>query len=162
MTPGRAADDLDTAVALGVRALREAAGLDWSARAAGLEWSRRDTAVHLAGDLTGFAAQLAARVSGGYLPLLVDAAPAAAPGALIDLVEAAGRLLGAAVRAARPGDRAWHPAYAADADGFASTPPPTATAAPRSATTSSPRGAARGTPPRRCGPCAPGPSPSRA
>ncbi|RPK33280.1 hypothetical protein EES37_31325 [Streptomyces sp. ADI91-18] len=119
MTPGRAADDLDTAVALGVRALREAAGLDWSARAAGLEWSRRDTAVHLAGDLTGFAAQLAARASGGYLPLLVDAAPAAAPGALIDLVEAAGRLLGAAVRAAGPGDRAWHPAGAADADGFA-------------------------------------------
>ncbi|GAA3069774.1 hypothetical protein GCM10020254_11940 [Streptomyces goshikiensis] len=27
------------------------------------------------------------------------------------------------MRAARPGDRAWHPAGAADADGFASTPP---------------------------------------
>ncbi|MFD9472430.1 hypothetical protein ACFWCD_25000, partial [Streptomyces goshikiensis] len=80
MTPGPAADDLDTAVSLGVRALREAAGLDWSARAAGLEWSRRDTAVHLAGDLTGFAAQLAARATDGYPPSRVDAAPAA-PGA---------------------------------------------------------------------------------
>ncbi|MCX4539609.1 GNAT family N-acetyltransferase [Streptomyces sp. NBC_01565] len=119
MNPGPGPHDLDAAVALSVRALREVAGLDWSAPAAGLEWSCRDTAVHLAGDLTGFAAQLAGRVSDSYLPFLVGVAPGTPPGGLIDLVEAGGRLLRAAVYAAGSGDRAWHPAGWAGADGFA-------------------------------------------
>ncbi|MER5727237.1 GNAT family N-acetyltransferase [Streptomyces sp. NPDC002138] len=110
---------LDRTVSEAVRALRAVAHLDWSVPAAGLEWSCRDTVVHLAGDLTGFAAQLAGRVTGGCLPLTVGAAPRTAPTGLADLVEASGRLLSAAVRDAGQDARAWHPAGPAGPDGFA-------------------------------------------
>ncbi|MER7507926.1 GNAT family N-acetyltransferase [Streptomyces lavendulae] len=119
MTGEDPAGGLAAAVSATVRALRAVAHLDWSAPAAGLEWSCRETAVHLAGDLTGFAAQLAGRVTGSYLPLAVGAAPGTPPGALVDLVGASGLLLAAAVRAARPDDRAWHPAGSAGPGGFA-------------------------------------------
>ncbi|THA56611.1 GNAT family N-acetyltransferase [Streptomyces sp. A1136] len=112
------AGDLTRTVAEAVGALREVADRDWSLPAAGLEWSCRDTAVHLTSDLTAFAAQLAGRAD-SWLPLTVGAAAEAAPDALIDLVEASGRLLAAAVFAADPQDRAWHRAGAAGADGFA-------------------------------------------
>ncbi|MET3985289.1 GNAT family N-acetyltransferase [Streptomyces sp. PvR034] len=118
MTP-MGPQDLDRAVSDAVRALRAVAHLDWSVPAAALEWSCRDTAVHLAGDLTGFAAQLAGRVTGAYLPLVVDAAPGTPPGGLVDLVEASGRLLSAAVLAAGEDVWAWHPAGPAGPDGFA-------------------------------------------
>ncbi|GLX34147.1 acetyltransferase [Streptomyces roseochromogenus] len=119
MTGEDPAGGLAAAVSATVRALRAVAHLDWSVPAAGLEWSCRETAVHLAGDLTGFAAQLAGRVTGSYLPLAVGAAPGTPPGALVDLVGASGLLLAAAVRAARPDDRAWHPAGSAGPGGFA-------------------------------------------
>ncbi|WP_330334239.1 GNAT family N-acetyltransferase [Streptomyces sp. NBC_00536] len=118
MTP-MGPQDLDRAVTEAVRALRALAGLDWEVPAAGLEWSCRETAVHLAGDLSGFAAQLAGRVADGWLPLVVGAAPETTPAGLADLVEAGGRLLSAAVRSARHDDRAWHPAGTAGPDGFA-------------------------------------------
>ncbi|MGW0392651.1 GNAT family N-acetyltransferase [Streptomyces sp. NPDC003042] len=111
--------DLTLALASAVRALRDAVRLDWSVPAAGLEWSCHDTAVHVADDLTGFAAQLAGRVAGSWLPMEVVAAPGTPPTALVGLVEASGRLLSAAVYAARQDDRAWHPAGVAGADGFA-------------------------------------------
>ncbi|MEV7725111.1 maleylpyruvate isomerase N-terminal domain-containing protein [Streptomyces sp. NPDC087917] len=112
-------DELERCVTSAAGALRAAGGLDWSLPAAGLDWSCRDTAVHLAGDLTGFAAQLAGRARDRYLPLTVGAAPGTPPDGLVDLVEAGGRLLVAAVRAARPQDRAWHPAGLADPGAFA-------------------------------------------
>ncbi|MCY0921439.1 MULTISPECIES: GNAT family N-acetyltransferase [unclassified Streptomyces] len=111
--------DLDHAVSDAVRALRGVAHLDWSAPAGGLEWSCHDTAVHLAGDLTGFAAQLAGRVTESWLPLRVTAAPDTSPSGVVDLVEASGRLLVAAVHTAGPDVRAWHPAGSAGPDGFA-------------------------------------------
>ncbi|MFE2252980.1 hypothetical protein ACFXC2_40650, partial [Streptomyces lavendulae] len=99
MTGEDPAGGLAAAVSATVRALRAVAHLDWSVPATGLEWSCRETAVHLAGDLTGFAAQLAGRVTGSYLPLAVGAAPGTPPGALVDLV--GGR--GGQVAAPRPG-----------------------------------------------------------
>ncbi|MEV6684758.1 GNAT family N-acetyltransferase [Streptomyces sp. NPDC051130] len=118
MTPFTARD-LTRTVGEAVAALREAADRDWSRPAAGLEWSCHDTAVHLAADLTAFAAQLAARAPASWLPIRLDVAPGTTPGPLTDLVEASGRVLAATVLAARPDDRAWHPAGAAGADGFA-------------------------------------------
>ncbi|MEU6890366.1 GNAT family N-acetyltransferase [Streptomyces sp. NPDC046557] len=113
------ADDLSRTVAEAVAALREVADRDWSRPAAEREWSCRDTAVRLAADLTAFAARPAGRVPASWLPLTVDTAPGTPPGALIDLVEASGRLLAATVLAAGAEDRARHPAGAAGADGFA-------------------------------------------
>ncbi|MFD9333398.1 GNAT family N-acetyltransferase [Streptomyces sp. NPDC060028] len=113
------AQDVDKAVSLTTQALRDVAHLDWSAPAAGLEWSCHDTAVHVAGDFTAYAAQLTGRATGAYVPFEITADPGTTPDGLVEIITATGGLLSAAVRAARPGDRAWHPYGTAGADGFA-------------------------------------------
>ncbi|MEV0411207.1 GNAT family N-acetyltransferase [Streptomyces sp. NPDC050448] len=110
---------VDKAVFLTAQALRGVSHLDWSAPAARLEWSCYDTAVHVGSDFTAYAAQLTGRATGGYVPFEISADPGTAPAGLIEIIEATGGLLSAAVAAARPGDRAWHPYGMAGADGFA-------------------------------------------
>ncbi|MFD5420536.1 GNAT family N-acetyltransferase [Streptomyces sp. NPDC127069] len=110
---------VDRSVSLTAEALRKVAHLDWSVPAAGLEWSCYDTAVHIAGDFTAYAAQLTGRATGAWVPFEISADPGTTPDGLIEIIEATGGLLSAAVAAARPGDRAWHPYGTAGADGFA-------------------------------------------
>ncbi|MFJ9645570.1 GNAT family N-acetyltransferase [Streptomyces sp. NPDC004244] len=109
---------MDRAVSLVTRALRDASHLDWTAPAAGLEWSCHDTAVHVVNDFTVYAARLTARAQG---PMEVEryTAPGAPPAEVLGAVAATGARLTAAVAAAAPGDRAWHPYGTADAEGFA-------------------------------------------
>lgn len=111
--------DIETAVSLTTRALRDVAHLDWSVPAAGLEWSCYDTAVHVAEDFTAYAAQLTGRATGAYVPLEIRAEDGTTPEGLIEMLVATGGFLSGAVAAARPGDRAWHPYGRAGADGFA-------------------------------------------
>ncbi|MFJ6793416.1 GNAT family N-acetyltransferase [Streptomyces sp. NPDC091268] len=113
------AQDVDKAVSLTTQALRDVAHLDWGVRAAGLDWSCYDTAVHVAGDFTAYAAQLTGRAKSSYVPFEITADPGTTPEGLVEVITATGGLLSAAVRAARPGDRAWHPYGSAGADGFA-------------------------------------------
>ncbi|MEV6955846.1 GNAT family protein [Streptomyces sp. NPDC051183] len=113
------AQDVDKAVSLTTQALRGVAHLDWGKQAAGLDWSCYDTAVHVAGDFAGYAAQLTGRATDSYVPFEITADPGTTPDGLIRIIGATGGLLSAAVRAARPGDRAWHPYGSAGADGFA-------------------------------------------
>ncbi|MEU8431620.1 GNAT family N-acetyltransferase [Streptomyces sp. NPDC029216] len=110
---------VDRAVSLTAQALRGVAHLDWSTPASGLEWSCYDTAVHIAGDFTAYAAQLTGRATSGYVPFEIAEDPGTTPDGVIEIVEATGGLLSAVVAVARPGDRAWHPYGMADADGFA-------------------------------------------
>ncbi|MFF4582022.1 GNAT family N-acetyltransferase [Streptomyces sp. NPDC001389] len=110
---------VDRSVSLTAQALRGVAHLDWSTPAAGLEWSCYDTAVHIAGDFTAYAAQLTGRATGAYVPFEISADPGTTPDGLIEVIEATGGLLSAVVAAARPEDRAWHPYGMAGADGFA-------------------------------------------
>ncbi|MFF4368400.1 GNAT family N-acetyltransferase [Streptomyces sp. NPDC001594] len=110
---------VDRAVSLTAEALRKVAHLDWSAPAAGLDWSCYDTAVHIAGDFTAYAAQLTGRAKGGYVPFEISADPGTTNEGLIEVIEATGGLLSAVVAVARPGDRAWHPYGMADGDRFA-------------------------------------------
>ncbi|MDN3296679.1 GNAT family N-acetyltransferase [Streptomyces ficellus] len=113
------ADDIDEAVALTARALRGVADRDWSGAAAGLEWSCYDTAVHIAGDFTGYAAQLTGRATDTYVPFEITPDPGTTPAGLIHVIEATGGLLSAAVRTTPDEVRAWHPYGMAGADGFA-------------------------------------------
>lgn len=87
--------------------------------AAGLEWSCYDTAVHIGSDFAAYAAQLTGRAAGAYVPFEISADPGTTPEGLIEIIEATGGLLSAAVAVARPGDRAWHPYGMAGGDGFA-------------------------------------------
>lgn len=111
--------DIDAAVSLTTRALRDVAHLDWTVPAAGLEWSCHDTAVHVTEDFTAYAAQLTVRARHGYVPLEIRAEEGTEPAGLVDMIEASGGFLSAAVALAGPDARAWHPYGRAGADGFA-------------------------------------------
>ncbi|KOY54247.1 GNAT family N-acetyltransferase [Streptomyces sp. XY332] len=112
-------DAVDRSVSLTAQALRGVAHLDWSAPAADLEWSCYDTAVHVASDFTGYATQLTGRSTSGYAPFDISADPGTTPTGLIQVIEATGGLLSAAVAVTDPGVRAWHPYGMAGPDGFA-------------------------------------------
>jgi len=92
--------------------------LDWQARAGSLEWSCWKTAAHVAQDFASYAGQVAARVTAGYLSFDLVIAPDAAPGEVLEVVSACGRLLSLAVAAAGAGPVAWHWGMS-DAAGFA-------------------------------------------
>ncbi|MCX5151942.1 GNAT family N-acetyltransferase [Streptomyces sp. NBC_00320] len=112
-------DAVDRSVSLTAQALRRVAELDWSAPAADLEWSCYDTAVHVASDFTGYATQLTGRSTSGYAPFDISADPGTTPTGLIQVIEATGGLLSAAVAVTGPEVRAWHPYGMAGPDGFA-------------------------------------------
>jgi uncharacterized protein (TIGR03083 family) len=113
------AEDVEQAVAVMTEALRGTGDADWSAPAGPLDWSCRDTAVHVADDLFGYAAQVAVAPAGTYPPFELTV-PAGAPlGDLLLVLETGGSLLASVVRTAPPGIRGWHPFGDGDACGFA-------------------------------------------
>ncbi|MFC1418916.1 maleylpyruvate isomerase N-terminal domain-containing protein [Streptacidiphilus cavernicola] len=99
---------LDRAVAEMVGVLGPHAAENWDVPAGGLEWSCWTTAAHVAHDLLAYAGQLAARPADGYLPFDLTVRPETPPGAVLQVVGAAGALLSGALAAADPGARAWH------------------------------------------------------
>ncbi|MFI2203729.1 GNAT family N-acetyltransferase [Streptomyces sp. NPDC020192] len=115
-------DDVNEAVAGCMAALRPAVERDWEDVKAGrLEWSCRATAFHLVEAFTAYSSRLAGGVTAGRLPLRVSLAEGADNTGVLDVVEATGALLAAAVRTAPPGVRAFHvqPFGSADREGFA-------------------------------------------
>jgi hypothetical protein len=89
------------------RALLPHRGADWGVRAGVLEWSCGETAGHVAEVLVKYAAQVAGSVAESYLPFDVAVRPSP-PRDVLEVVAAAGRLLGWVVEVAGPDARAWH------------------------------------------------------
>ncbi|MGW2648644.1 GNAT family N-acetyltransferase [Streptomyces sp. NPDC001393] len=115
-------DDVTEAVAGCTAALRAAVDRDWRAvRAGRLEWDCHTTAVHVADDLIGYAANLAGRAQDSYLPFELTLVEGTDNAGLLHVIETTGALLAAAVRTAPPGARGFHPYPfgSADAEGFA-------------------------------------------
>jgi uncharacterized protein (TIGR03083 family) len=102
------ADHLDTAVAETLRLLTPVQDRDWEVRAGGLDWTCRETAAHVAHDLTAYAVQITSRAPDAYLPFDLEVRPDAAPPAVLRIVAGCAALLSAALRAAGPSARAWH------------------------------------------------------
>ncbi|MDN3264795.1 GNAT family N-acetyltransferase [Streptomyces sp. CSDS2] len=115
-------DDVTEAVAGCLAALRPAVDRDWTAvPAGGLEWDCRTTAVHVADDLVAYASNLVARAQDDYVPFLLTPDEGTGNAGLLQVIEATGGLLAAAVNTAPPGVRAHHnyPYGSADRVGFA-------------------------------------------
>ncbi|MFJ9245314.1 GNAT family N-acetyltransferase [Streptomyces sp. NPDC101776] len=116
------AHQVEEAVAGCVSLLRTATGQDWEKVKAGrLEWSCRYTAEHIAGDLIAYAGQLAGRAQHTYLPFELMLDDDADNSGVLDVIEAMGALLAAAVRTAPREVRAFHPYpfRSANREGFA-------------------------------------------
>jgi hypothetical protein len=113
------ADDLDAAIASVAAALSPAASQDWSATAGPLEWDCWHTAEHIGDCLLSYAAQLALRPTGRYVPFLASADQDASPAEVLEFAQAGGRILAAMVRTAPAHVRAYHPTGMADPEGFA-------------------------------------------
>lgn len=113
------AEDVEDAVAVLVRALEPVPDDGWSAPAGPLEWSCRDTAVRVADDLFGYAAQVALAPSDDYPPFEIVVPDGVGTAGLLQVVATGGAMLAAAVLTAPPGVRGWHPFGDADAAGFA-------------------------------------------
>nr|WP_107439832.1 GNAT family N-acetyltransferase [Streptomyces sp. NRRL F-5065] len=116
------AQRVEEAVADAVALLRTAADRDWEAvRAGGLEWSCRRTAQHVASDLLAYAGQLAGRAEDAYVPFRITLDADADAADALHVIETAGALFAATLRATPPGVRAFHPYPfgSADRDGFA-------------------------------------------
>jgi hypothetical protein len=111
-------EHVEQAVAEMASVLSPRADADWRVPAGSLTWTCWQTAAHVAHDLASYAAQVAGRATGGYLPFDLVVAPGAAPREVLGVVAACGRLLGHAVAAAGPGPVAWHWGMS-DAAGFA-------------------------------------------
>ncbi|GGX63470.1 GNAT family N-acetyltransferase [Streptomyces minutiscleroticus] len=114
-------DQVEEAVAGAVALLRPVTGEDWGVRAGRLEWTCRRTAEHIASELIGYAGQLAGRATEAYLPFGIALADGTGNDDVLDVVEAAGALLAAAVRTTPREVRAYHPApfRSAGREGFA-------------------------------------------
>ncbi|TLS41277.1 GNAT family N-acetyltransferase [Streptomyces montanus] len=115
-------DQVEEAVAGAVALLRTAAGeRDWSVNAGRLDWSCRRTAEHIASDLIAYAGQLAGRPTDRYVPFDITFDECEGVEDVLDVIEATGALLAAAVRTAPREARAFHPYpfRSANREGFA-------------------------------------------
>ncbi|WP_200304081.1 GNAT family N-acetyltransferase [Streptomyces adelaidensis] len=115
-------DQVLAAVEHSVAVLRTVADRDWEGVKAGrLEWSCRRTAEHIASDLIAYAGQLAGRPTRRYVPFEIDMAECEDNADVLEVIDATGALLAAAVRTTPPEVRAFHPYpfRAADREGFA-------------------------------------------
>lgn len=101
-------DDLRQALQALQAALAPHAAADWDTTAGTLDWTCRDTAAHIAHDLTAYAGQLAAAPDDAYLPCDLTVRPEATTAQLLQIIAAAGGLLATSLAAADPGLRAWH------------------------------------------------------
>jgi RimJ/RimL family protein N-acetyltransferase len=102
-------DQVEEAVSGAVAALRGAADRDWSVKAGRLEWSCRETAEHIASDLVSYAGQLAGRPVDRYVPFEISFEDCESAEDVLQVVEATGALLAAAVRTTPREARAFHP-----------------------------------------------------
>jgi RimJ/RimL family protein N-acetyltransferase len=115
-------DQVSEAVTECVTLLRTVAGRDWDGVKAGrLEWSCRQTAEHIASDLIAYAGQLAGRPTEAYVPFEIVMEDGTDNAGVVDVIEATGALLAAAVRTAPREARAFHPYpfRSANREGFA-------------------------------------------
>ncbi|MFI0963919.1 GNAT family N-acetyltransferase [Streptomyces sp. NPDC021080] len=113
---------VEEAVASCAALLRAADGRDWDGvRAGGLEWSCRRTAEHIADDLIAYAGRLAVRATTAYVPFEIALEEGTGNTGVVDVIEAAGRLLSATVRTTPREVRAFHPYpfRSANREGFA-------------------------------------------
>jgi hypothetical protein len=110
--------DVEQAVVEMVRVLTPYETRDWERPAGPLEWSCWTTAAHVAHDLLAYAGQVTAQPVDGYLPFDLVVRSDAAPGDVLQVVIASGRLLSSALAAVEPDARAWHWG-ATDPGGFA-------------------------------------------
>ena len=113
------ADDVLTAVGAvtGMLSFAPKSGPAWQRRAGQLRWTCRHTLAHAVDCLNWYAANLARRSTADVES--PDIVPTRKPARLIDGLGSAGAILAAAVRAAAPDDRGWHPYGRADRSGFA-------------------------------------------
>lgn len=126
------ADDVTLSVRLAVDALRGARD-GWDRQAGDVTWTCWETAEHIADDLFAYAVEIArtpreepgnapftltARREGGP-GVSVFADPGSGPDGLLQVLDACGALLAAAVRAAPPQARGYHVFGRSDAEGFA-------------------------------------------
>ena len=127
------ADDVTRAATLARETLATAAHLDWHRPAGSLDWSCWETVEHMSDDLFTYAAQLGPtnpsttthvpfgwyqRREGGP-PLTVFVDPAEGPTGLLQVFEACGGMLAAAVGTVPPDRRSYHAYGPSDASGFA-------------------------------------------
>ncbi|MGW6015129.1 GNAT family N-acetyltransferase [Streptomyces sp. NPDC055210] len=114
-------DQVEEAVSGAVTALRGAVDRDWDVEAGRLEWSCRRTAEHIASDLIAYAGQLAGRPADRYVPFDITFEECENPEDVLQVVEATGALLAAAVRTTPREARAFHPYpfRSANREGFA-------------------------------------------
>jgi hypothetical protein len=91
---------------------------DWSVVAGTLNWSCRETLTHIGHQLLAYTVQVDGRAQDTRLPLDLVIRDEAAVSEVLAVVEACGRLLVAALRAAGPDPRAWH-FGSCDVSGFA-------------------------------------------
>lgn len=101
---------MEEAVADCVAALGAVTDRDWEKVTAGrLEWSCRETALHLAEDLIGYAGQLAGRATEGYAPFEIAFEEGTDNAGVLRVIATTGALLAAAVRTTPRAVRAFHP-----------------------------------------------------
>ncbi|MFJ3337144.1 GNAT family N-acetyltransferase [Streptomyces sp. NPDC086766] len=115
-------EQVEAAVAGAVALLRTATDRDWDGVPAGrLEWSCRRTAEHIASDLIAYAGQLAGRAQSAYVPFDITLDEGTDNAGALDVIEATGTLLAAAVRTTPRQVRAFHPYpfRSANREGFA-------------------------------------------
>ena len=114
-------NQVEEAVTDAVATLRRAADRDWSVKAGRLDWSCRGTAEHIASDLIAYAGQIAGRPTDRYVPFDITFEECESPEDVLQVIEATGSLLAAAVRAAPREARAFHPYpfRSANREGFA-------------------------------------------
>ncbi|MEV6492848.1 maleylpyruvate isomerase N-terminal domain-containing protein [Actinoplanes sp. NPDC051633] len=113
------AGDLPSALNALSGALGPAVDRDWSARADTLGWDCWHTAEHIGDVLLSYAAQVVARPTTRYVRFLASADTDATAAEVLEFALTGGGILDAAVRAAPPTLRAYHPTGMADAEGFA-------------------------------------------
>ncbi|MCX4745519.1 hypothetical protein OG455_08285 [Kitasatospora sp. NBC_01287] len=127
------ADDVEAAVQLSLQTLAAELDADFSQSAGGLDWSCWETLEHTADGLWAYGAQVVSRRTPldryvalswhrerpGGPPNALFAQREEGPAALLELLEAGGGLLAAAVRTTAPQVRAFHSYGVADPEGFA-------------------------------------------
>lgn len=114
--PGGA--DVLRAAAQSRAALGGAVTRDWHAPVSELDWTIGEVVAHVTGATLWYSVDLSAR-GADLTNLTITADPNASPERQLDALVAAAALLAAAVDAAPPDARGFHPMGAADASGFA-------------------------------------------
>jgi hypothetical protein len=109
------ASDLEAVATTCVVTLRYIGTDAWHSQAANVDWTIHETAAHIAEVLTAYAMSLTAQLDREWprFRLAIEAREDA-----IDAVAAAAAVLGTAIGAAPTSARGWHPAGAADREGF--------------------------------------------